>query len=148
MSGAAPAKPTIYKYNKWRIYLLFQAGWSMKTSGQLLKSSPVTLLVWQETRRDIWWSGWDCWHHLFHRISEERDLHSPPGVLQMEGEETGMGEFLRRGSERGLLEADLEEDEEERLGDRFATPSLQPSPSWSTSPSRINSYMVMTDYDL
>ncbi|XP_056897362.1 receptor tyrosine-protein kinase erbB-3b isoform X2 [Takifugu flavidus] len=72
-----------------------------------------------------------------------RMARDPPRylVIRMEGEDSGMGEFLRRGSERGLLEADLEEDEEEGLGDRFATPSLQPSPSWSTSPSQINSYM-------
>lgn len=55
-----------------------------------------------------------------------------------------MGGFLRRGSERGLLAADLEEDEEEGLGDSFASPPLQHSPSWSTSRSRINSYMVTT----
>lgn len=53
-----------------------------------------------------------------------------------------MEETHRRGSERGLLEADLEEDEVEGLGDGFATPPLQHSPSWSASQSRIHSYMV------
>uniref|UniRef100_A0A4W6FFF7 Receptor protein-tyrosine kinase n=1 Tax=Lates calcarifer TaxID=8187 RepID=A0A4W6FFF7_LATCA len=43
-------------------------------------------------------------------------------------------------SERGLLDADLEDQDEEGLGDGFATPPLQQSPSWSLSRSRINSY--------
>lgn len=73
------------------------------------------------------------------------DLHSPPDVRQVEGEDSGTGEVHRRGSERGLLEAELEEDDEvedQGLGGGFATPPLQHSPSWSTSRSRINSYMV------
>lgn len=61
----------------------------------------------------------------------------------MEGEEPGTAEIHRRGSGRGLLEADLEEDEEEGLGGGFETPPLQHSLPW-TSRSRINSYMVTT----
>lgn len=80
----------------------------------------------------------------FYPQAAESDRYSPHDVLQMEGEESGTGEIHRRGSGRGLLQADLEEDEEEGLGAGFATPPLQHSPSWSTSRSRINSYMVTT----
>lgn len=54
-----------------------------------------------------------------------------------------MEQMHRRESERGLLDADLEDQDEEGLGDGFATPPLQQSPSWSLSRSRINSYRVM-----
>lgn len=53
------------------------------------------------------------------------------------------GEIHRRESERGLLDADLEDQDEEGLEDGLATPPLQHSPSWSLSRSRINSYRVM-----
>uniref|UniRef100_I3K2F2 Receptor protein-tyrosine kinase n=1 Tax=Oreochromis niloticus TaxID=8128 RepID=I3K2F2_ORENI len=42
-------------------------------------------------------------------------------------------------SERGLLDAGLEEQDEEGLEDGLVTPPLQHSPSWSVSRSRINS---------
>lgn len=65
-------------------------------------------------------------------------------MMQMEGEESGTGQIHRRGSGRRLLGADLEEDDEEGQGGVFATAPLQHSPSWSTSQSQINSYMVTT----
>uniref|UniRef100_A0A671X1E3 Receptor protein-tyrosine kinase n=1 Tax=Sparus aurata TaxID=8175 RepID=A0A671X1E3_SPAAU len=46
-------------------------------------------------------------------------------------------------SERGLLDADLEDQDEEGLEGGLATPPLQHSPSWSLSRSRINSYRVI-----
>lgn len=61
----------------------------------------------------------------------------------MEGAESASGEVHRRESERGLLEADLEDQEEEGLEDGLTTPPLQHSPSWSLSRPRINSYMVL-----
>uniref|UniRef100_A0A3Q2Q475 Receptor protein-tyrosine kinase n=1 Tax=Fundulus heteroclitus TaxID=8078 RepID=A0A3Q2Q475_FUNHE len=42
-------------------------------------------------------------------------------------------------SERGLLDADLEDPDDEGLDDGLTTPPLQHSPSWSLSRSRINS---------
>uniref|UniRef100_A0A1A7X1Q7 Receptor protein-tyrosine kinase n=1 Tax=Iconisemion striatum TaxID=60296 RepID=A0A1A7X1Q7_9TELE len=61
-------------------------------------------------------------------------------VIKQEGEEATPGEIHRRESERGLLDADLEDPEEVGLDDGLATPPLQHSPSWSLSRSRINSY--------
>lgn len=52
-------------------------------------------------------------------------------------------EIHRRESERGLLDADLDQDEEGFV-DAFATPPLQHSPSWSLSHSQMNSHRVMT----
>uniref|UniRef100_A0AAQ6IJQ7 Receptor protein-tyrosine kinase n=1 Tax=Anabas testudineus TaxID=64144 RepID=A0AAQ6IJQ7_ANATE len=46
-------------------------------------------------------------------------------------------------SERGLLDPDLDQDEE-GFEDALATPPLQHSPSWSLSHSQIHSYRVMT----
>lgn len=60
----------------------------------------------------------------------------------MEGEEPASAEIHRRESERGLLDADLDEDEDAGLEDGLATPPLQHSPSWSLPRSRINSYKV------
>uniref|UniRef100_A0A8C4F7P5 Receptor protein-tyrosine kinase n=1 Tax=Dicentrarchus labrax TaxID=13489 RepID=A0A8C4F7P5_DICLA len=51
--------------------------------------------------------------------------------------------ILFKESEQGLLDADLEDQDEEGLEDGLATPPLQHSPSWSLSRSRINSYRVM-----
>ncbi|MED6247182.1 hypothetical protein ATANTOWER_032537 [Ataeniobius toweri] len=56
-----------------------------------------------------------------------------------EGEDAPPGESHRRESERGLLDADLEDSNEEGQDDGFTTPPLQHSPSWSLSRSRINS---------
>ena len=63
--------------------------------------------------------------------------------MQLEGEGAAAGEIHRRESERGLLDADLEDPDEEGLEDGFATPPLQHSPSWSLSRSLINSYRVI-----
>ncbi|XP_035993653.1 receptor tyrosine-protein kinase erbB-3b [Fundulus heteroclitus] len=56
-----------------------------------------------------------------------------------EGEDAPTGEIHRRESERGLLDADLEDPDDEGLDDGLTTPPLQHSPSWSLSRSRINS---------
>lgn len=64
-------------------------------------------------------------------------------ILKMEGAEPASAEIHRRESERGLLDADLDEHEDAGLEDGLATPPLQHSPSWSLPRSRINSYMVM-----
>ncbi|XP_027876866.1 receptor tyrosine-protein kinase erbB-3b [Xiphophorus couchianus] len=56
-----------------------------------------------------------------------------------EGEDPPPGEIQRRESERGLLDADLEDTDEDGLDDGLTTPPLQHSPSWSLSRSRINS---------
>ncbi|XP_015241974.1 PREDICTED: receptor tyrosine-protein kinase erbB-3-like [Cyprinodon variegatus] len=56
-----------------------------------------------------------------------------------EGEDTPPGEIHRRESERGLLDADLEDPDDDGLDDGLTTPPLQHSPSWSLSRSRINS---------
>ncbi|XP_047425851.1 receptor tyrosine-protein kinase erbB-3b isoform X2 [Mugil cephalus] len=71
-----------------------------------------------------------------------RMARDPPRylVIKLEGEESAPGEIHRRESERGLLDADLEDEDEEGLEDALATPPLQHSPSWSLSRSRINSY--------
>uniref|UniRef100_A0A3B3W007 receptor protein-tyrosine kinase n=1 Tax=Poecilia latipinna TaxID=48699 RepID=A0A3B3W007_9TELE len=63
-------------------------------------------------------------------------------VLSQEGEDAPPGEIHRRESERGLLDADLEDADEEGLDDGLTTPPLQHSPSWSLSRSRINSCRV------
>lgn len=62
--------------------------------------------------------------------------------LQQE-QEVASEESHRRNSERGLLEADLEDQDEAGLEDGLTTPPLQHSPSWSLSRSRINSYRVI-----
>ncbi|GLD46091.1 receptor tyrosine-protein kinase erbB-3-like isoform X1 [Lates japonicus] len=71
-----------------------------------------------------------------------RMARDPPRylVIKLEGDEEALEQMHRRESERGLLDADLEDQDEEGLGDGFATPPLQHSPSWSLSRSRINSY--------
>ncbi|XP_041859442.1 receptor tyrosine-protein kinase erbB-3b isoform X2 [Melanotaenia boesemani] len=60
-------------------------------------------------------------------------------VIKMKGVDSGPGEISRRESERGLLDADLDDPDEEGLEDGLVTPPLQHSPSWSLSRSRINS---------
>ncbi|XP_068162918.1 receptor tyrosine-protein kinase erbB-3b isoform X2 [Antennarius striatus] len=67
-----------------------------------------------------------------------RMARDPPRylVITVEGTEIASGEMHRRESERGLLEADFEDQDEDGL----ATPPLQHSPSWSLSRSRNNSY--------
>ncbi|XP_030279893.1 receptor tyrosine-protein kinase erbB-3b isoform X4 [Sparus aurata] len=71
-----------------------------------------------------------------------RMARDPPRylVIKVEGVEASSGEIHRRESERGLLDADLEDQDEEGLEGGLATPPLQHSPSWSLSRSRINSY--------
>ncbi|XP_056241987.1 receptor tyrosine-protein kinase erbB-3b isoform X1 [Seriola aureovittata] len=71
-----------------------------------------------------------------------RMARDPPRylVIKMEGGEPSSVEIHRRESERGLLDADLEDQDEVGLEDGLATPPLQHSPSWSLSRSRINSY--------
>ncbi|XP_074500456.1 receptor tyrosine-protein kinase erbB-3b [Sebastes fasciatus] len=71
-----------------------------------------------------------------------RMARDPPRylVMMLEGEEAASVEIHRRESERGLLEAALEDQDEEGLEDGLTTPPLQHSPSWSLSRSRINSY--------
>ncbi|XP_035813109.2 receptor tyrosine-protein kinase erbB-3b isoform X2 [Amphiprion ocellaris] len=71
-----------------------------------------------------------------------RMARDPPRylVIKLEGDEDAPDEIHRRESERGLLDADLEDHDEEGLEDGLATPPLQHSPSWSLSRSRINSY--------
>lgn len=71
-----------------------------------------------------------------------RMARDPPRylVIKLEGEEAASERIHRRESERGLLDADLEDQDEEGLEDGLATPPLQHSPSWSLSRSRINSY--------
>ncbi|XP_017270714.1 receptor tyrosine-protein kinase erbB-3b isoform X1 [Kryptolebias marmoratus] len=61
-------------------------------------------------------------------------------VIKQEGDDAMPGVIHRRESERGLLDADLEDLDEVGLDDGLATPPLQHSPSWSLSRSRINSY--------
>ncbi|XP_062420626.1 receptor tyrosine-protein kinase erbB-3-like isoform X2 [Pungitius pungitius] len=71
-----------------------------------------------------------------------RMARDPPRylVIKVEGGEAASVELQRRESERGLLQADLEDQHEEGLEDGLTTPPLQHSPSWSLSRSRINSY--------
>ncbi|XP_035015745.2 receptor tyrosine-protein kinase erbB-3b [Hippoglossus stenolepis] len=71
-----------------------------------------------------------------------RMARDPPRflVIKTEGGEAASSEIHRRESERGLLDADLEDHDEAGLEDGLATPPLQHSPSWSLSRSRINSY--------
>ncbi|XP_029973898.1 receptor tyrosine-protein kinase erbB-3b [Salarias fasciatus] len=71
-----------------------------------------------------------------------RMARDPPRylVINVEGGEAVPGEIHRRESERGLLDAELEDQDEEGLEVGLATPPLQHSPSWSLSRSRINSY--------
>lgn len=64
-------------------------------------------------------------------------------LFQLEGEDAAPSEICRRESERGLLDPDLEDPDEEGLQDALATPPLQHSPSWSLPRSRINSYRVI-----
>ncbi|XP_029012955.1 receptor tyrosine-protein kinase erbB-3b isoform X2 [Betta splendens] len=70
-----------------------------------------------------------------------RMARDPPRylVIKLEGREPASTEIHRRESERGLLDADLDQDEE-RFEDALATPPLQHSPSWSLSQSQMNSY--------
>ncbi|KAM9855228.1 receptor tyrosine-protein kinase erbB-3b [Aulostomus maculatus] len=71
-----------------------------------------------------------------------RMARDPPRylVIKLEGEESTPGEIRRRESERGLLDAALEDEDERGLGEGLATPPIQQSPSWSLARSRINSY--------
>ena len=67
-------------------------------------------------------------------------------VLQSEGEEGGVVELHHRESERGLLEAELEEQklqDMEDMEDGMATPPLNFSPPRSLSRNRMNSHRVM-----
>ena len=70
-------------------------------------------------------------------------------VLQSEGEEGGVVELHHRESERGLLEAELEEqklqdmEDMEDMEDGMATPPLNFSPPRSLSRNRMNSHRVM-----
>ncbi|XP_071762900.2 receptor tyrosine-protein kinase erbB-3b [Centroberyx gerrardi] len=61
-------------------------------------------------------------------------------VIRLEGGEAGSEEIHQRDSERGLLEAALEDQDEEGLEGGLATPPLHHSPSRSLSRLRINSY--------
>uniref|UniRef100_A0A3Q1D394 Receptor protein-tyrosine kinase n=1 Tax=Amphiprion ocellaris TaxID=80972 RepID=A0A3Q1D394_AMPOC len=67
-----------------------------------------------------------------------RMARDPPRYLVIK---VGSSNYFK--SERGLLDADLEDHDEEGLEDGLATPPLQHSPSWSLSRSRINSYRVI-----
>uniref|UniRef100_A0A3Q3LJR6 Receptor protein-tyrosine kinase n=1 Tax=Mastacembelus armatus TaxID=205130 RepID=A0A3Q3LJR6_9TELE len=69
-----------------------------------------------------------------------RMARDPPRYLVIKVRHQASEEIHRRESERGLLDAELEDQDEAGLGDGFATPPLQHSPSWSLSRSRINSY--------
>ncbi|KAM9785522.1 receptor tyrosine-protein kinase erbB-3b [Neosynchiropus ocellatus] len=72
-----------------------------------------------------------------------RMARDPPRylVIKVDGEGAAASEASRRrGSERGLLDEDLEDDEEERLEEGLNTPPLQHSPSWGLPRSRVNSY--------
>ncbi|KAM7411911.1 hypothetical protein PAMA_021742 [Pampus argenteus] len=75
-------------------------------------------------------------------IDFTRMARDPPRylVIKSEGGESASEQIYRRESERGLLDADLEDQDEEGIEDGLATPPLQHSPSWSLSRSRINSY--------
>ena len=67
-------------------------------------------------------------------------------MLQSEGEDGGVVELHHRESERGLVEAELEEQElqdMEDMEDGMATPPLSFSPPRSLSRPRINSHRVM-----
>uniref|UniRef100_G3P3B4 Receptor protein-tyrosine kinase n=1 Tax=Gasterosteus aculeatus aculeatus TaxID=481459 RepID=G3P3B4_GASAC len=77
-----------------------------------------------------------------------RMARDPPRylVIKLEGGEAASVELHRRESERGLLQADLEDQHEEGLEDGLTTPPLQHSPSWSLSRSRINSYRSGTSH--
>uniref|UniRef100_H3DC71 Receptor protein-tyrosine kinase n=1 Tax=Tetraodon nigroviridis TaxID=99883 RepID=H3DC71_TETNG len=119
---------------------------SLLEKGERLSQPPICTI-------DVYMVMVKCWmideniRPTFKELASDftRMARDPPRylVIRMEGEEPGTAEIHRRGSGRGLLEADLEEDEEEGLGASFATPPLQHSPPW-TSRSRINSYMVTT----
>ncbi|XP_061684538.1 receptor tyrosine-protein kinase erbB-3b [Syngnathoides biaculeatus] len=71
-----------------------------------------------------------------------RMARDPPRylVIKLEGEDDASPEVHRRDSERGLLDPDLVDEEEDAMEEGFATPPQQHSPSWSLSRSRINSY--------
>ncbi|KAM9828874.1 receptor tyrosine-protein kinase erbB-3b isoform 1-T3 [Syngnathus typhle] len=73
-----------------------------------------------------------------------RMARDPPRylVIKLEGEEddSTSRDIQRRDSERGLLDPDLVDVDEEVLQEGFQTPPLQHSPSWSLSRSRMNSY--------
>ncbi|XP_077428883.1 receptor tyrosine-protein kinase erbB-3b isoform X2 [Vanacampus margaritifer] len=71
-----------------------------------------------------------------------RMARDPPRylVIKLEGEDNTSRDVHRRDSERGLLDPDLVDEDEDALEEGFATPPLQHSPSWSLSRSRINSY--------
>ncbi|KAM9752979.1 receptor tyrosine-protein kinase erbB-3b [Menidia menidia] len=78
-----------------------------------------------------------------------RMARDPPRylVIKVEGEGAAVGEIHRRESERGLLDADLEDPDEEGLEDGLDTPPLQHSPSWSLPCSLIHSYRGGTSQD-
>ncbi|XP_077592848.1 receptor tyrosine-protein kinase erbB-3-like isoform X1 [Stigmatopora nigra] len=71
-----------------------------------------------------------------------RMARDPPRylVIKLDGEESALPDVHRRDSERGLLDPDLMDENEDTLEDGFDTPPLQHSPSWSLSRSRMNSY--------
>ncbi|XP_067384195.1 receptor tyrosine-protein kinase erbB-3b isoform X2 [Channa argus] len=68
-----------------------------------------------------------------------RMARDPPRylVMKLELREAASVEMHRRESERGILDADIDQDEE-------ATPPLQHSPSWSLSQCHIHSYRIGT----
>uniref|UniRef100_A0A3Q1JNP2 Receptor protein-tyrosine kinase n=1 Tax=Anabas testudineus TaxID=64144 RepID=A0A3Q1JNP2_ANATE len=67
-----------------------------------------------------------------------RMARDPPRYLVIKVKAASV-EIHRRESERGLLDPDLDQDEE-GFEDALATPPLQHSPSWSLSHSQIHSY--------
>ncbi|XP_061531847.1 receptor tyrosine-protein kinase erbB-3b [Phycodurus eques] len=71
-----------------------------------------------------------------------RMARDPPRylVIKLEGEDNASRDVHRRDSERGLLDPDLVDEDEDAMEEGFSTPPLQHSPSWSLSRSRINSY--------
>lgn len=60
----------------------------------------------------------------------------------MDGADASAEEIHHRESERGLLDTDFEDQDEEGLEDGLATPPLHHSPSWSLYRSRLNSNRV------
>ncbi|KAM7404725.1 hypothetical protein PAMP_012047 [Pampus punctatissimus] len=96
---------------------------------------------------DVWSYGWMIDENIrptFKELASDftRMARDPPRylVIKLEGGESASEQIYRRESERGLLDADLEDQDEEGMEDGLATPPLQHSPSWSLSRSRINSY--------
>ncbi|XP_029995808.1 receptor tyrosine-protein kinase erbB-3b [Sphaeramia orbicularis] len=70
-----------------------------------------------------------------------RMARDPPRylVIKVDGADSSTEEIHHRESERGLLDADFEDQDEEDLEDGLVTPPLHHSPSWSLYRSRLNS---------